>query len=132
MVTSTACPLTTKRIVIGQVIVCSGCCCGAIQRGKPEVPVDWLKQTWRSQGLLKNIQLTISCCLGPCDLPNVVRISSSANDTWLGNITRLEQYALLVDWAVQSKAAGRFLPLPESLDGFRFDPFRTAACESTR
>ena len=75
MVTSTACPLTTKRIVIGQVIVCSGCCCGAVQRGKPEVPVDWLKQTWRSQGLLKNIQLTISCCLGPCDLPNVVRIS---------------------------------------------------------
>jgi hypothetical protein len=132
MATSTAYPLTTKRIVIGQVIVCSGCCCGAVQRGKPEVPVDWLKQTWRSQGLLKNIQLTISCCLGPCDLPNVVRISSSANDTWLGNITRLEQYALLVDWAVQSKAAGAFLPLPESLDGFRFDPFRTVACEGTR
>jgi hypothetical protein len=131
MASSTECPLTTKRVVIGQVIVCSGCCCGAVQRGKPEVPVDWLKQTWRTQGLLKNIQLTISCCLGPCDLPNVVRISSSANDIWLGNVTR-EHYAVLVDWAVQSKSAGAFVPLPRSLDSFRFDPFRPVACEPTR
>ena len=86
--------------------------------------MDWLKQTWRNQGLLKNIQLTISCCLGPCDLPNVVRISGSATDTWLGNVTRLEQYALLVDWATRSKAAEALLPLPESLDRLRFYPFR--------
>jgi hypothetical protein len=32
--------LATKRLVIGQVIVCSGCCCGAVSRGKPEVPID--------------------------------------------------------------------------------------------
>ena len=32
--------LQTKREVIGQMTVCSGCYCGAVHRGKPEVPVD--------------------------------------------------------------------------------------------
>ena len=117
------CVLKTKRVVIGQVVVCSGCCCGAVSRGKPEVPVDWLKKEWRSRGLLKNVQLTVSCCLGPCDLPNVLRISGSTNDVWLGNITRFEQYASLVEWASQSKVVGSFLPLPKDFDELRFDPF---------
>ena len=66
-------PLQTKRMVIGHVLVCHGCCCGDVDRGKPEVPVDWLKQEWRKRGLLKNIQLSICGCLGPCDLANVVK-----------------------------------------------------------
>jgi cobaltochelatase CobN len=105
--------LTTKRMVIGQVVVCSGCCCGAVNRGKPEVPVDWLKREWRARGLLKNIQLTISGCLGPCDLPNVVRISSPTGEVWLGNISRPEHYAKLLEWADRSKIAGAILPLPQ-------------------
>lgn len=123
MTTTTECALKTKRLVIGQVIVCSGCCCGAVNRGKPEVPVNWLKREWRSRGLLKNIQLTISCCLGPCDLPNVVRISDAYTDAWLGNINRLDQYTDLVEWASRSKEAGGFLPLPEGFKGLRFNPF---------
>jgi hypothetical protein len=67
--------LATKRIVIGQVSVCVGCCCGNTANGKPPVPVDWLKKEWRARGLLKRVQLTISGCLGPCDVPNVVTIS---------------------------------------------------------
>ena len=55
-------PLTTKRVVVGQVSVCFGCCCGDVTRDKPEVPVEWLKQEWRMRGLLKNIQLSISGC----------------------------------------------------------------------
>jgi cobaltochelatase CobN len=80
--TTVECPVTTKRMVMGQVLVCSGCCCGAVTRGKPEVPVEWLKQEWRSRGLLKNIQLSISCGLGPCDVTNVVRISGPATAGW--------------------------------------------------
>jgi hypothetical protein len=131
MAATSECPLETKRVVIGQVVICSGCCCGAVNRGKPEVPVDWLKQEWRSRGLLKNIQLTISCCLGPCDLPNVVRVSGSATDVWLGKISRSEQYISLVEWASQSKAAGAFLPLPEGFDSLRFNPFRAAPAVNT-
>ena len=68
-------PLVTKRLVLGNVAVCLGCCCGNTERGKPAVPVDWLKKEWKARGLLKQIQLTISGCLGPCDVPNVVAIS---------------------------------------------------------
>jgi len=68
--------LTTKRLVIGQVLVCQGCCCGAVERGRPEVPAEWLKAEWRRRGLLKRLQLTISGCLGPCDVPNVVVVAS--------------------------------------------------------
>ena len=65
--------LETKRRVIGQLIICKGCCCGATQNGRPEVPVEWLKEEWRKRRLLKRFQLSISGCLGPCDLPNVAR-----------------------------------------------------------
>lgn len=119
--------LTTKRIVIGQVVVCSGCCCGAVNRGKPEVPVDWLKREWRARGLLKNIQLTVSGCLGPCDLPNVVRISGPSSEVWLGNISGTDQYARLVEWADQSRIAGTFLPLPDEFEYLRFNPFSHGA-----
>ena len=33
--------LETKRKVIGQMIVCCGCCCGATHKGRPEVPVEF-------------------------------------------------------------------------------------------
>jgi len=116
--------LNTKRLVIGHVVMCRGCCCGDVIKGKPEVPVEWLKQEWRQKGLLKNIQLTISGCLGPCDLSNVVSISSSTGSVWLGKIRHLGQYAALVDWASQSKAAEKLLPLPREFEELRFDPFR--------
>jgi len=70
--------LETKRLVIGQMIVCHGCCCGATQKDRPEVPVEWLKDDWRKRGLLKRFQLTVSGCVGPCDVPNVVVVNSEA------------------------------------------------------
>jgi hypothetical protein len=51
--------LETKRLVIGQMIVCHGCCCGATQKDRPEVPVEWLKDEWRKRGLSKRFQLTV-------------------------------------------------------------------------
>jgi len=117
-------PITTKRLVIGQVSICLGCCCGQTERGKPDVPVEWLKTEWRRLGLLKNIQLTISGCLGPCDVPNVVLIATPEENVWLGNIEHLEQYREIVEWAMRSKTAGRALPLSQALLSHRLNPFR--------
>jgi cobaltochelatase CobN len=125
-------PLTTTRLVVGHVSVCCGCCCGAVSRGKPHVPVEWLKAEWRARGLLKNVQLSISGCLGPCDLTNVVKISGAEEDVWLGNITEFSQYRDLVDWAAESKAAGALLPLPRAFAALRFDPFRRSAVVPTQ
>jgi cobaltochelatase CobN len=115
--------LQTRRTVIGQVTVCSGCCCGAVLRGKPEVPVEWLKREWRSRGLLKVLQLTIAGCMGPCDLTNVVRISGPRGDVWLGSVDRFQLYSNLVDWASESVVAGTLLPLPVEFAALRFGPF---------
>ena len=116
--------LSTKRLIIGQVSVCLGCCCGQTERGCPEVPVEWLKTEWRSRGLLKNVHLSICGCLGPCDVPNVVKIDAPQETIWLGKIERFDQYRDIVEWAAQSKAAGRLLPLPKGLEAHTFDPFR--------
>jgi hypothetical protein len=115
--------LKTKREVIGQVMVCSGCCCGAVHRGKPEVPLEWLKGEWRNRGLKKLLQLTITGCLGPCDLTNVVRISSISDDIWLGRVDRFQIYCDLVDWASRSRDVGELLPLPAAFAELRFIPF---------
>ena len=99
------CPLKTKRLVVGQITICRGCCCGNVERGLPEVPVEWLKSEWRKRGLLKRVQLTISGCVGPCDVPNVVVITSSSGTEWLGNIVEFDQYRNLVEWAVRCRDA---------------------------
>lgn len=119
--------LQTKRQVIGHVLMCSGCCCGKVERGKPEVPVEWLKAEWKARGLLKDIQLSISGCLGPCDLPNVISISTPTESLWLGNINTFSQYEAIVNWASESKGAGMLLPLPAEFETFRFDPFCLAS-----
>jgi hypothetical protein len=116
--------LTTKRIVLGQVTICTGCCCGAVARGHPNVPVDWLKHEWRARGLLKRIQLTISGCVGPCDVPNVVVITSASGTEWLGGIREFSQYQALVAWASHSKEKGALLPLPAEFQRHTLDPFR--------
>jgi cobaltochelatase CobN len=120
-------PLTTTRLVLGQVSVCRGCCCGDVADGKPDVPVDWLKQEWKRCGLLKNVHLSISGCLGPCDLANVVNVSSAEREIWLGNITDFSQYRDLFGWALESKQSGRLLPLPRCFDDLRFDPYRPSS-----
>ena len=83
-----------------------------------------VKNEWKERGLKKSIQLTISGCLGPCDLPNVVSISLKEETVWLGTLCRFQDHAVLVEWASVSGRAGRFLPLPEELTEFRFSPFR--------
>ena len=116
-------PLETKRLVVGQVTICRGCCCGDTERGRPEVPVEWLKNEWRKRGLLKRVQLTISGCVGPCDVPNVVVITRPSGTEWLGNIARVEQYRSLLEWAVRCRDAGEMLALPLEFHGCHISPF---------
>jgi len=117
-------PLATKRLVIGHLTVCQGCCCGNTENGRPPVAVEWLKKEWRSRGLLKRVQLTISGCLGPCDLPNVVTVSNESGTQWFGEITEFEQYRDLVDWASRSRDARELLPLPKEFQRHTLHPFR--------
>lgn len=118
-------PLITKRQTLGQLLVCLGCCCGRTDKGIAPVPIDWLKAKWKERKLLRSIQLTISGCLGPCDLANVVCVVTPDQTIWLGGLTTHQQFEGLLDWATESAAVGQLKPLPDSFAAHRFDRFQT-------
>jgi cobaltochelatase CobN len=89
--------------------------------------VKWLKQEWKYRGLLKRVHLTISGCLGPCDVPNVILITSDEGTQWLAQIGQRRQYEMLADWAEQSKMANRLLPLPREFDSHRLTAYQGPA-----
>jgi predicted metal-binding protein len=123
--------LLTKRQVLAQIFVCNGCCCGRVEKGHPPVPVDWLKQQFKERKLIRNVQVTIAGCLGPCDVPNVVGILTAGDGMrWYGGLHAQWQFASLIDWATAVKAAGEPLPLPAWLSAHRLDPFALSRLET--
>ncbi len=116
--------VATKRKTLGQVLICLGCCCGRMDRGHPAIPVDWLKAQWKQHKLHKSVQLTISGCLGPCDVANVVSVITPRSTIWLGGLTTEQEYEALLGWALRSTVAGALLPLPEQFDAYIFDRFQ--------
>ncbi|MBV9122420.1 MAG: cobaltochelatase subunit CobN, partial [Planctomycetes bacterium] len=113
--------LRTRRRPWAQIVLCQGCCCGQTERGLPAVPLDWLKPLWKAEHLNKVVQLTVSGCLGPCDLPNVCSVLTPQGQTWYGRLTTREDYAVLLDWARRCRAQGDLVPLPAELDHLRFE-----------
>jgi len=117
--------LTTRRMALAQLVFCQGCCCGRMDRGRPELPVEQLKQIWKEEKLNQTVQLTISGCLGPCDVPNVALVMLPEGNVWLGGMEGAGVYERLVTWARACHAEGRVLPLPEEMDSLRFNRFLT-------
>ena len=117
-------PLVTARgRVLGQIVCCEGCCCGRTDKGFEPFPRDWIKQQWKREKLNKSVQLTISGCVGPCDLANVVCVISPRGMQWFGGLQERWQYELLLNWANASRAAGVLLELPAELNRHRFERF---------
>lgn len=117
-------PLTTARgRVLGQIVCCEGCCCGRTDKGFESFPRDWMKQQWKREKLNKSVQLTISGCIGPCDLANVVCVISPTGMQWFGGLQEQRQYDSLLDWAKASRDAGILLELPPELKRHRFERF---------
>ena len=123
-------PLTTKRQMFAQIFVCNGCCCGRVDKGHPAVPLEWLKAEFKARKLIRNVQLTVSGCLGPCDVPNVVGLLLVGEGMrWFGQLTEFWQYESLMDWASAVKSAQALAPLPAWLAAHEFDPFAQAKNE---
>lgn len=122
--------LQTKRQTLGQILVCANsCCCGRTDKGKPTVPVDWLKREWKERRLLRHIQLSISGCIGPCDPVNVVCIVTPAETIWLGGLTENYHFEALLDWSINSADSGKLMPLPVKLQKHRFERWHPPAIE---
>ncbi len=74
--------------------------------------------------VLKLIKFSVSGCVGPCDIPNVVVVNSDSGSQWLGNITGFDQYRSLVEWAARSMEAGHLLELPREFRAHLLRPWR--------
>jgi hypothetical protein len=116
-------PLATTIRSTAQLLLCRGCCCGRTDRGLPEVPVERIKAIWKAEKLNRSVQLTISGCLGPCELPNVAVVLTAAGAEWFGRLEGDAIYDALISWARACKDAGTVLPAPAALEALRFERF---------
>jgi (2Fe-2S) ferredoxin len=121
--------MTTRVKSPAQLLLCKGCCCGRTDRGLPEVPVERIKAAWKAEKLNRGVQLTISGCLGPCDLPNVAVLVTASGVEWYGRLDAPAHYDALIDWARSCLEAGTALPAPAALASFRFERFEGAGTE---
>ena len=96
---------------------------GRTDKGKPEVPLDWLKKSWKMERLLKSVQLTVSGCLGPCDIVNVISIITNEGQKWFGGIKDEKPFRILFEWALQTRELGRPAEIPSELLEYEFQRF---------
>lgn len=120
-------PLSTRRSgPLGQIFFCEGCCCGRSDKGFPPLPKEMIKAQWKTLKLNGAIQLTISGCLGPCDLANVFYLlANNGIGQWFGGLCETWHYDTLIQWASECQQAGALLPIPTTLDRHRFTRFES-------
>jgi cobaltochelatase CobN len=121
--------MMTKRRVIAQIFVCDGCCCGRAEKGNPPVPRDYLKAEFKRRKLISKVQLTITGCLGPCDVYNVVALWLPEGLRWFGGLTEFWQYESLMEWASECADQGEASPLPRWLLAHEFQVMREPVLE---
>lgn len=87
------------------------------------MPSEWLKAEWKKHKLHAFIHLTVSGCLGPCDIANVVLVTTPFEQIWLGGITSQETYEALLSWALHCRSERKLLPLPAECVRFVFERY---------
>ena len=87
------------------------------------MPVDRIKAAWKSEKLNRGVQLTISGCLGPCDVPNVAVIVTAEEVHWFGLLDGDADYDAIIGWARACVAQGAPMPVPGRLENRRLRRF---------
>ncbi len=109
------------RVIEGQLLVCQGCCCGQTEHGFPAVPLDEFKRQWKERGFRLRVHLTVTGCLGPCPLANVVTILFGGETVWLHSINAPEQVTEIFDYLERLLDAGTFEPPTGPLAALHFN-----------
>ena len=102
--------------------VCSGCCCGRIEKGNSEVPIEMLKSAWEEHNIGDTVELNITTCLGPCSMNNVTLIKTPIKSIWLGELNTTQHFEALIELAEDINQTGEFTELPELLKSQNFIP----------
>jgi cobaltochelatase CobN len=103
------------RIQDGHLFVCNGCCCGHTEKGFPALPLEQFKQQWKERGIRRRFHLTISGCLGPCPLANVVLLLFRGRSAWFHSINSTEDVASLYGYVERMLLAESYLDPPPEL-----------------
>ena len=111
------------RVHDGHLFVCQGCCCGRTDKGFPALPLDEFKRQWKERGIRRRFHLTISGCLGPCPLANVVLILFRGYSLWLHSINHATDVDLIYDYVERMLLECRFLEPPSGLSERQFDRY---------
>jgi cobaltochelatase CobN len=110
--------LVAKR---AHLMVCAkGCCCGRTERGFAAVPIDFYKQEYKRRRIRKQVQLTMSGCLGPCPVANVVLLFFDGRPIWLQSVNGEHQIRAIFDYIERMLAANSYLPPPPELADYVF------------
>jgi cobaltochelatase CobN len=110
--------LVAKR---AHLMVCAkGCCCGHTERGFAAVPIDYYKHEYKRRKIRKHVQLTMSGCLGPCPVANVVLLFFDGRPVWFQSINGLPQIRAIFDYIERMLAANAYQPPPPELAEYVF------------
>jgi len=110
--------LVAKR---AHLMVCAkGCCCGRTDRGHAAVPVDFYKLEYKKRKLRKHVQLTMSGCLGPCPVANVVLLFFDGHPVWFQSINGERQIQAIFSYVERMLAADGYLAPPPELADYVF------------
>jgi cobaltochelatase CobN len=86
------------RIQDGHLFICNGCCCGRTDKGFPPLPLDDFKKQWKKRGIRRRFHLTISGCLGPCTLANVILLQMHGRSMWFHSINHPSDVDLIYNY----------------------------------
>ena len=111
------------RIQDGHLFVCQGCCCGRTDRGFPASPLEEFKSQWKQRGIRRRFHLTISGCLGPCALANVILIQFRGQSVWLHSINSPDDVTSIYAYVEQMLLGECYFDPPATLAGRHFQRY---------
>ncbi|MEO8128693.1 MAG: nitrile hydratase accessory protein [Bryobacteraceae bacterium] len=120
------------RVLDGQLFVCNGCCCGRTEKGFPSLPLEAFKHQWKRRGMRRRFHLTVSGCLGPCPLANVVLLQLRGRSLWFHSINHPADVDLIYNYVEETlQMETDDLELPAGLAGRNFNRylFDASGCE---
>lgn len=111
------------RVQDGHLFVCNGCCCGRTEKGFPPLPLEEFKQQWKKRGFRRRVHLTVSGCLGPCPLANVVLLQFGGRSMWLHSINHVQDVDSIYNYVERLLQEDAELDLPRELADRRFQRY---------
>ena len=110
----------------GHVLVCAlGNACGNSERGYAPVLANLYKAERERRGLKFDLHVSLTDCLGPCSVGNVVMLTFDGETHCFRSMDGEEQVLQLFDYVESMRAAGVYHEPPEPLATLRFTRFHS-------